>query len=66
MVMGAGIKCYATMLHSELRREEDIKELLIQTAARLSECGVKVTRRKMERVLFDDKQKACDGSCCAL
>ncbi len=64
MIMGKGIKCYATMLYSTLRSEKFCVDELIRAADFLVRHNVQVTRRKMERVIYDDKTGKCDGACC--
>ncbi len=68
-VLGDGIKCYATMLFSSLLKDDSYcLNQLISTAVALEGLGVKVLRRKVERVIYDDRSSAvvCDGGCCAL
>ncbi len=67
-VLGDGVKCYATMLFSKNKPYDDILFDLHKVAIAVQNSGVKVLRRKIEFVLFDDRSKdvVCDGSCCAL
>lgn len=66
-VLGDGVKCYATMFYNGLRQDLAIKET-IAVADKLKDKGVTVLRRKVEFVIFDDRNLdvACDGSCCSL
>lgn len=66
IVMGDGVKYYATRHFNARLDEEAVIGILMGTAMELTNQGVKVTRRKVERVLFDDrssKVKPCDGAC---
>ncbi len=67
-VLGNGVKCYATMLFSSLKTEEMVLGNLLLTAEALEGLGVKVLRRKVERVIYDDRLSTvvCDGGCCGL
>lgn len=65
-VLGDGIKCYATMFHNIRTEEQIVLTYLGMTAACLRERGVNVIRRKIERVVYDDKIDKvgkCDGAC---
>ncbi len=68
-VLGAGVKCYATMLYSAaVHTQESCVEKTINIADRLSGFGVKILRRKVELVVFDDRDVSdvCDGGYCAV
>ena len=66
IILGEGLKCYATM-HYNVRKPEDEVLLLLHDVANFIEAsGVKVLRRKVERVIYDnriDKPGTCDGAC---
>lgn len=66
--LGDGVKCYATMHFNARRPEEDVLNLLHATADSLKFWGANVIRRKIERVIYDDRSStvrlgACDGMC---
>ena len=65
--MGEGVKCYATMLYNNKLTEEEVLDALLKTASFLSSQGIEVVRRKIERVIFDDRSKLvtfkCEGGC---
>ncbi len=67
-VLGDGVKCYATMLFSSLKTEKFCLDMLLITANLLQGAGVEVLRRKVERVIYDDRSDkiVCDGGCCGL
>lgn len=67
-VLGKGVKCYATKHFNYKLEEEVVLEILKQAAEEIHLMGIKVTRRKVERVLFDDRSSAvkldaCNGAC---
>lgn len=64
-VLGAGLKCYATMLYSKAKGEQWVKGQLLSVAKTLQACGAKVLRRKVELVIYDDRDvtAVCDGGC---
>lgn len=67
--LGDGVKLYATRQLSARRyTDESCIELLHETARILAKLpGVTVVRRKVERVIYDDRSSkvraACDGAC---
>lgn len=67
IVMGDGVKFYATTHLNARLPERTVLLSLHQAADRLANAfSINVTRRKVERVLFDDrssKVKPCDGGC---
>lgn len=66
IVLGEGLKCYATMHYNIRKKEGVVMGHLLDTSIKLKEAGIKVIRRKIERVLFDDridKPGTCDGAC---
>jgi hypothetical protein len=64
-VLGDGIKCYATMFYNNKMHEIDVLKRLEGTADYLEIMGVKVIRRKVELVIYDDKSSTvqCNGAC---
>ncbi len=66
IVLGDGLKCYATSHFNTRIPEDEMVNILHGVADRIAAQGVKVVRRKVERVLYDDrssKVKPCDGAC---
>jgi hypothetical protein len=66
IVLGSGVKCYATKHYNTKIPEKDIMYLLFLAAEHLEFFKIKVLRRKIEKVIFDDrssKVKPCDGGC---
>ncbi len=67
-VLGGGVKCYATMLYSKLFNQDVIVNRTKNLAKTLENLGFNVLRRKVELVVFDDRnalaQNACDTGCC--
>lgn len=64
-VTGPGVKCYATTHLNERFGEEAAIKYLHRHANSLDE-AFRVTRRKVELVLYDDrssKVRPCDGGC---
>lgn len=65
-VTGPGVKFYATKHFNARKDEEQVKRILFSAAEALEDSGNTVTRRKVERVIFDDRSSkvgACDGAC---
>ena len=66
-VLGPGLKCYATTFFNpkKLSKEKAINELDNAAITLAYQHGVKVTRRKIELVIFDDRADKvnCDGGC---
>mgnify|MGYP001557371176 CR=1 FL=1 len=66
IVMGDGVKYYATRHYNSRNKVEDIITILVETAQAIKDKGYKVTRRKVELVLFDDRSSKvvpCNGAC---
>lgn len=66
IILGEGLKCYATMHYSVRKKEAEVMDFLMNTSKTIREAGVHVVRRKVERVMFDDridKPGTCDGAC---
>lgn len=65
VVLGDGVKCYATMLYNQRMRPGLVLSLLHSVANQLTEMGATVLRKKMEQVLYDDRSSVvrCDGGC---
>ena len=55
-VLGAGVKCYATMHYSSLKTRAHVIERVNAVAESLTRLGAAVIRRKVEYVLYDSKQ----------
>jgi hypothetical protein len=67
-VLGKGLKCYATKHFNYKLDESVVLELLNNAADEMKLSGLKVTRRKVEKVLHDDRSSAvrlgqCNGAC---
>jgi hypothetical protein len=64
-VFGEGIKCYATRLFNRRLGHDVVQNELFAVAEYLKGCGFTVLRRKIERVIFDDKSSKvrCSGGC---
>lgn len=66
IILGEGLKCYATMHYNVRKPEHVVLDLLHSVADTLEQAGIKVLRRKVERVIYDnriDKPGSCDGAC---
>lgn len=68
IVMGAGVKYYATRHFNFRNTEETVLGYLHTTGDTLHDRGVGVERRKVELVAYDDrsskvKPEACNGGC---
>lgn len=64
--LGDGIKCYATRQMNERIGEQGALWELMFAADFLAKEGYTVIRRKIERVIFDDRSSkvgACNGGC---
>lgn len=67
-VLGDGVKCYATMFFKSSLTEKFVLNKLHKTADFLQHIiGLNVIRRKIEKVIYDDKSSQvnfnCNGSC---
>lgn len=60
IVMGDGVKCYATMHYSTIHTKEWVKDELIKAALAMHDLGIEVLRQKIELVIYDTKQKAVE------
>lgn len=66
IILGEGLKCYATRHFSIRKRNTEVQRLLMDTAETIAAQGVKIIRRKVEQVLYDDridKPGQCSGAC---
>ncbi len=62
--LGDGVKCYATRQLNAKIPANEVLENLHRVADWLQEKGLKILRRKVEMVLYDDKiAKVCTGAC---
>lgn len=66
-IMGPGVKQYATRHYNSKLDKEKVLDELFSAANELIDNGIKVTRRKIELVIWDDRSSkitfACDGAC---
>ena len=68
IVLGEGLKCYATSHFNARLDAADMVTNLHAVADQIAAAGVEVVRRKVELVIYDDrssKVKPCDGACIA-
>lgn len=66
IILGNGIKCYATKHFNNKLCEKAVMNLLQNEAEFLIYSGVNVIRRKIERVIYDDRSSKvglCTGGC---
>lgn len=66
IALGDGIKCYATRHFNVKLGDNQVLNLLTANAGELNSRGAKVIRRKVERVIYDDRSakiKPCNGGC---
>lgn len=66
IILGDGVKCYATKHFNSKLAEKTVLAMLHQTADALQDLGIKVVRRKVERVIYDDRSSkvgSCKGAC---
>lgn len=64
--LGDGVKLYATRQYNARLGDSTVIGYLNTMADTLEANGIKVVRRKVERVLYDDRSalvKPCDGGC---
>lgn len=66
IVLGDGLKCYATSHFNAKLPADEMVKTLHDVADRIAASGVRVVRRKVELVIYDDrssKVQPCDGAC---
>ena len=65
ITLGNGVKCYATRHFNGKLSEMAVLKTLQATANLLMAQGASVLRRKIERVIFDDRSSKvnCNGGC---
>ena len=68
IVLGDGVKLYATKHFNSRYSGDDMTNILFATAKSLEAQGIKVTRRKVELVIYDDRSskvrpESCTGGC---
>jgi len=63
--LGDGIKCYATRHFNTRVGELSVLNRLHEVADILKNYGINVIRRKIEKVIYDDRNETvkCDGAC---
>lgn len=66
--LGDGVKCYATRHFNPRTGDAVVLQILTDTAKRLADNGAEVIRRKVERIIFDDRSSTvklgtCNGAC---
>lgn len=66
--LGDGIKCYATRHFNIKLDEKEVLSKLFNAADHLRLDGINVIRRKIERVIYDDRSStvrlgSCNGAC---
>lgn len=63
--LGEGLKCYATRFYNVKLALESVVFLVNDAARALNFGGAKVLRRKVEKVVYDDRSETvdCDGAC---
>lgn len=66
--LGDGLKCYATRHFNHKLKESAVLNELHRIADSLVNSGIEVLRRKIERVIYDDRSStvrldACNGLC---
>lgn len=61
--LGDGIKCYATRQFNLKIGEDKALNILHDTANNLTSKNINVIRRKIEIVIYDDRQGLCSGAC---
>ncbi len=61
--LGEGVKCYATRQFNLKIGESKALTILHETADSLVMKNVNVIRRKIEIVIYDDRQGVCTGAC---
>lgn len=66
IILGEGLKCYATRHFNVRMGDRRVMESLQATAQSMQQQGARVLRRKIERVLYDDRIDnvgECNGAC---
>lgn len=70
IVLGGGVKLYATKHLNAKLDEPHVVRFLHDVADEIKTAGITVTRRKVERVIYDDRSskvrpESCTGGCIA-